>query len=55
MRRKKILNPDTKKRMFDAVYDDKGRVSIEVKLENRPRESIDLQILLKEIEEGKKE
>ena len=55
MRRKKISNPDTKKRMFDAVYDDKGRVSIEVKLEKRQLESIDLQVLLQEIEEGKKE
>ena len=55
MRRKQILNPDTKKRMFDALYDDKGGVYIEVKLENRPRESIDLQVLLQEIEEGKTE
>lgn len=56
MRRKEIRNRDTNKRLFDAVYEDGNKVSLEVKLgRNRNPEKIDLKDVLQQIEEGKEE
>lgn len=56
MRRKQIRNKETNNRLFDAVYEDGDKVSIEVKLgRNKPTERIDLAEVLKQIEEGKLE
>ena len=56
MRRKQIRNKETNRRLFDALYEDGDKVSIEVKLgRNKPAEKIDLADVLKQIEEGKLE
>ena len=56
MRRKQIRSKETNNRLFDAVYEDGDKVSIEVKLgRNKPTEKIDLAEVLKQIEEGKLE
>lgn len=54
MRRKQIRSKETNNRLFDAVYEDGDKVSIEVKLgRNKPTEKIDLADVLKQIEEGR--
>ncbi|MDY2990627.1 MAG: hypothetical protein SOR91_04040 [Hornefia butyriciproducens] len=56
MKRKQIRSRETNNRLFDAVYEDGDKVSIEVKLgRNKPTEKIDLADVLKQIEEGKLE
>lgn len=56
MKRKQIRSRETNNRLFDAVYEDGDKVSIEVKLgRNKPTEKIDLAEVLKQIEEGKLE
>ena len=56
MKRKQIRSKETNNRLFDAVYEDGDKVSIEVKLgRNKPTEKIDLADVLKQIEEGKRE
>ena len=56
MKRKQIRSRETNTRLFDAVYEDGDKVSIEVKLgRNKPTEKIDLADVLKQIEEGKLE
>lgn len=54
MKRKQIRSRETNNRLFDAVYEDGDKVSIEVKLgRNKPAEKIDLADVLNQIEEGK--
>lgn len=54
MRRKSIRNRDTNNRLFDALYGDDNKVSIEVKLgRNKSAEKIALDDMLQQIEEGK--
>lgn len=56
MRRKQIRNKETNRRLFDAVYEDNDKISLEVKLgRNKPAETIDLEDVLQQIEEGKLE
>ena len=56
MKRKEISNRETNKRLFDAVYEDNNKVSLEVKLgRNKSTEKIDLRDVLQQIEEGKEE
>ena len=57
MRRKEIRNRETNSRVFDALYEDGNKVSLEVKLGGRHRgtEKIDLEDVLQQIEEGRLE
>lgn len=56
MKRKEIRNRETNRRVFDAVYEDGNKVSLEVKLgRSKCTEKIDLKDVLQQIEEGRDE
>lgn len=56
MKRKKIRNRETNRRLFDAVYEGDNKVSLEFKLgRNKMTEKVDLRDILQQIEEGKTE
>ena len=56
MKRKQIRNAETNRRVFDALYEEDDKILIEVKLgRNKPAEKIDLEDVLRQIEEGKQE
>lgn len=56
MKRKQIRNAETNRRVFDALYEEDDKILIEVKLgRNKPAEKIDLEDVLRQIEEGKLE
>lgn len=56
MRRKQIRNKETNNRLFDALYEDGDKISIEIKIRKKKVvEKIDLIDVLEQIEEGKHE